>query len=373
MSQSIAEARVYDRFFPPLEAASVSLWSNGLNELARTVLPDAMDYLSRFRAAVNKWESHPDHGAVHSYNVFQGMMHLAKLDGRFYPARSGFCRAAAVLHDLFQFLPMEDPVSRQHPQRMAQAVRYFGAKFNLSTQTVSELARAIGHHDDSLFSKKPPANLPYESRLLAHADRLYGAGLSESAEELVRTALLRNRTGGFQPQGWHFIRDFTLEERRGWRYGDRWYSDNISAVRGDLQGNFQTAAAQAIAEARKAVFPDVAASVYGADYAASRQVLADWERAVESGQPVAVRLVGKNPDRNAGEPILREAPAVSPSEIVRYAFSCPLPLPVIPGKPAPTGWFIQISTAGAPRLLDPSVARFGSADDFLQAINQALF
>ncbi len=358
-------------------AAMIALWTSRLltaiNVLGRqststgelVYKPDVLDLA---RQAVTKWASESaakvDHGAWHSYYVYEGERWMAQQEERATEVADTFLQAQAVLHDIMQFLPFNSPTTgeslpgdqrRRHAIASAALVQTFGSIFGLSSVEVHELSQAIRVHDDVFADKMH--HISYAGQLLSDADKLFGAALpAEEPEIIVSKTIERNYTGAHlaDGSGWYIFRDDSSEGRAQWQYGDRWNRDGVSAVKkGMFDIQFYTEVGQKLAQERRDIFARDLEKNYTPMFDEAEVFIKDWKELVEQQgvKNIPVKLVGKN--QPAGLPLNY----YSIAEAVRTAYNRELdtlaPESRRPGC-TPKGWMIKLGE----RILDPSIGRF---------------
>ncbi len=331
------------------------------------------------RSALDAWVNHKDHGAQHSYAVYEGMVWLAQQDGTWSQDQDSTFQALAVLHDLSQILPFKDPVTgnplngdqrKAHAKAMSVAIRFFGGGLGLQKGEVNDLARSIRHHDDEYLGK----HYPFFSRagmILADADKLFGAGLSRDPKQLAADAIARNQQGASRPDGWYLLRDLTKEQRDNWQYGDRWLSDRVSAVRMDMIGiQFYTETGKRMAKERRDAFLEQAHIAYGKEYDDTKRAVDLWNTAIHYGRSISIQLVGKN--SKGVDPLTEhiEYP-YDVDTIIAMAYEKRLNVKTRADFDNPKGWKIQATIEGNSVIIDSSIARFSSKSDFLLALRKA--
>lgn len=369
---------------PTNEALFVDKWKRELlgitgilaNKSNVGILPEI---LIETKQAIKSYTTHKDHGASHSYFVYEGMRYLAEKEG--LTIDDSILQAAAVLHDIAQILPNKNPQTGElltkdqrlsHPEIMARAVIQFGEALNIKEKDIREIMAAIRHHDDTYTSGKYEHMRPL-GNLLADSDKLFGGGMSREVKELAHDAIIRNQQGADNPQGWYLLRDdLTQDQRNNWKYGDRWIGDRVSAVRKDMfKTEFYTESGKQIAEQRRSIFIEQAKIAYGAEYDATHEALKNWRTSMDTNAPAIVRLIGKNP--NGTDPqVERVEQDEEIKAVIDRAYNKDLGVKTREGFPATRGWKIQISIGeGKPIILDPSIARFSTKETFLEKMIEA--
>ena len=387
----ITELRDLDAILPPLEMTEapsiekgqnvISRWKKSLVEIVNEL--SRKDYLHPLVAAgtamsIENWETHPDHGALHDYFVYEGMNTLDRMEGTFDPTNDSMKQAGAVLHDYGQLLPgYKSPVAAvpfdgnfraAHANIMAELIYMFGRKLGLKASEVDDLAISVRRHDDVYKGIKHP-HLSYSGQLLSDADKLFGAGLETDPLEMMAASLVRNRKGSYKPEGWYLLRDLTPEQRTNWRYGHRWLADSVTAALHDTYGlTYYTGAAARLDHDKQKVFEMAANRYYSKLFDDHAQMIKEWEQI-----PYApVQLVGFQQQPKV------YIPHHDISEIIDHAYSLPFFLPdnySAEGYES-AGWMVQVVLPDERLLIDPSIARFATRPNgrqqFLARINGAI-
>lgn len=310
--------------------------------------------------AIDNWVVHPDHGAQHSYHVYEGMKWMASEEGWLGEVSDSVLQAMAVLHDLMQTVPLVDPKTgsafvgnqrKLHAKAMATAVGYYGQRLGLPEEEITDLAFNIRHHDD-VYEGIGDRPFSYAGQLLSDADKLFGSGLSRNPKELARGAMLRNLKGSSGLQGWYLLRgDIGEDERREWNYGDRWLVDAVASVKVDIfRLPFYTATGRQLGEARKKAFLELVERVYGDEYDRAVDALKVWRDLESQGDETTVFLVGKD---QSPELVEKGIPI---DQVVAKAHQRTLPLKqqYLRDGLEPRGWKILFSDF----VIDPTIARF---------------
>lgn len=329
--------------------------------------------ISETNDAITTYINNKEHGAQHSYFVYEGMKWLAQNEG--VDIDDSILQATAVLHDMSQFLPNKNPQTGEqltndqratHPEIMARAVMQFGKALNIKEKDIHEIMVAIRHHDDTYTVGKYEHMRPL-GNLLADADKLFGGGLSRDPNDLAIDAIKRNQQGSSNPQGWYLLRDLSVEERDGWRYGDRWLSDRVSPVRKDIYKTpFYTYTGKKIAEKRRTQFIKQAKVSYGEEYDDVTSIMELWG---SHSKDTTIKLVGKNPDGT--QPIEENITNINDIDaVVKRAYEKELPVKSRDGF-IPRGWKIQITTDGRTYIIDPSIARFKTKEEFIDKLTSS--
>lgn len=360
--------RGLDRYFPPQDTLPSSKnvipkWKQNLHQLVDELGQShgfKVEIVSKYHEGIESWSANQDHGAQHSYDVWQGMRYLAdqQFPSETRPSDQQL-QAAAVLHDLFQFFTVENPRTgtplsdnprKVHGKVMSIAVRMYGSHAGLSLEETNDLRRSIRHHDDS-YEGKLHEKMPILGRLLSDADKLYGAGFYENPRDIVRAIVERNRRGSRKANGWYLFRDdMTSEQRRRWQYGDRWNLDSLSAALHDVYGqSFYTPTAIATYQSAQEAFPAEAEKVYGQEYDETAEVL----EKVSSNPNTHIALVGQNYSANRTQ-------AASLEDLIDEARETELDLPIKLRKPghSPRGVMLQITEGDNAAVIDPTVATY---------------
>jgi len=368
----------------PNENAFIDKWGGELLQITNKLAHDQSrllpDVANEARRALRAYLIHSDHGAHHSYFVYEGMRWLAEKEK--IKIDDADLQAVAVLHDLAQMLPYKDPKTgdelggdqrASHPETMAQIIYLFAPLLHLDEHKVREVMIAIRHHDDTYGKKNAYKYMGQLGKLLAESDKLFGGGMSREPKEMAHDAIIRNQQGADNPQGWYLMRDdLSPEQRNNWKYGDRWIGDRISAVRKDMfKTEFYTESGKQIAEQRRSIFIEQAKIAYGAEYDATQEALKNWRLSLATDASAIVSLVGKNP--NGKDPQVEQVTQDEEiNTVVDRAYKKDLGVKTREGFPATRGWKIQISIGNEkPIILDPSIARFSTREEFLKTLVSA--
>lgn len=327
---------------------------------------------NNFIKAIEKWKNDKDHGAKHSFDVYQGMQLLAGGDTQETPADKEM-QLVAVLHDLAQFFEVRNvktgekldnaDARKLHADTMANYYEAFIQTLNITNVNSANLIVAIRVHDD-VYNSKIHENLPYIAQLLSDGDKLFGATKEETAIEdmtpqnMVETAIERNKIGAEKQagQGWYLLwQELSQVVRQRWRYGDRWFSDRLAAVSKDMDVHMYTEAGKKLAQERKKVFLEIAPEMYAQEFQAVVEHLQKWENLPNKPKVIAT---GKN----------HEPSEISPSNLsylgilIQELYS----LDINPGldekyqrdEVEARGYMIQIEFEDGTVTIDPSIARF---------------
>lgn len=343
--------------------------------------------------SLDEYAQEKTHGANHSFDVYTGMRYLARQDGKLDPKEDSKYQAMAVLHDMAQFLPFNNPYTGEafagnkrklHARIMSVAIRWFGERLHLDQNDRRELSQAINVHDD-YYAGVHHKNLPYAAQLLSDADKLFGAGMETDPRLLARDAIKRNLAGCGGAAGWYCIRpELTRKQRSQWRYGDRWNLDAFSAVCADMYNpvGFYTEAAQKLGLARTRAFEELMDQEYGNVYDAHMRMVHQWREALEKNtSKVFMRLVAKNPadPKNPQTAPIRankyiQDPTQLVKRVVESAYEKELMLNPAETKPGfeARGWKVEVAIGPDTFLIDPSIARFATKDAFLAALHGAI-
>lgn len=330
----------------------------------------------QYYCGIGEWVKHPDHGAQHSAHVYLGARYMMSEEGEWKndPLQDTQLQIEAVAHDIFQIFPYLNPKTGevlvtdsriQHPELSARAILAIAAILNIDSRTV---AIDIRHHDDTYFGRIFNRFSPI-GKYVAYADKLFGATCDQrDPKALVKSAIDRNRQGVSKsigevtPDSWYFLRD---DLTHPWQYGDRWYGDRLSALRTDfVESRFYTEIGQRIGEERRKAFIEIAPEEFAKEYDAVMQIMNQWEETSNSGNN-SIELVGKNQ-----RPIPMDGHNIT--TIISLAYESQLPLSVKPDKSHPKGYMVVLKSHDKSFVIDPSIARFKTKDDFLEAISKRL-
>jgi len=358
-----------EMFFPPLTqkedgTRTIESWVGTLTKGVDFLYEEgelsqvAADWL---RTGIHLWERHPDHGAAHSYDVYQGMCRLMEQESEVDDA---LLQAAAVLHDFAQVygevMDVKTDTSfsgvntkKRHAVLGAMFIDYIGHSLGVDTKQMRKLRTAVRRHDHA-YDGRIYTDMPLEAQVLSDADKLFGAGIfdEDNVDSVVAGTIHRNAQSFAAENGWYLLRDLSKEERGLWRYGDRWLSDRLSAVWRDIGGMFfYTEEGKRLAELRQHAFKEYAPDIYAQYYDTTVADLSWWHR---HNAEIAVVLVGygqKSEVKGVGR---------FGEEVIKGAFERELVLPPDKqrGKFEGRGWMIQLTCGSEMRVIDPSVARF---------------
>lgn len=365
-------------------ALMVQAWGGGLvrvvdalhmqDELAAEVAGD-------IKLAIEMWENENpervDHGAWHSYFVYEGMRDLARQEERLGELDDSMLQALPVLHDLVQGLPFVHPTGgrgmrgnqrKQHARVMAALVKGFGGRLGLSEVEIEVLATSIKRHDEA-FEGRIYSDTPYEGQLLSDADKLYGSSLERNAVGLAKGMIARNRQGGVGRGGWYTIRrEINTERGDRWKYGDRWAFDRLRAVRAQVfRMPMYTEAGRAAQEGIKGVFVEQARDSFGDEFDQVFEQVSGWiERPWEYEVSLAGRGRGGRVWRNEvgeGEPVV---------DVIKRAYETPLQLEEKYRRLSDMvlkGWKVVLTKNGQEEVIDPSIALY-AFDKFGERLDQ---
>lgn len=314
--------------------------------------------------ALKTWKNHGDHGAIHSFHVYEGMREIAKEENKasWLQENDSKMQVVAALHDLMQILPFTNPKTgesldgdkrRMHADTAANVLLVFGKELELTREEIYELGVAVKDHDD-VYMGKVSKRLSYLGQLLSDADKLYGAGIL-NADDLAEVAIRRNQKGAGNSQGWYLLRNLSINEVRKWRYGDRWNSNRLSAVLTDMKLHFFSEHGRKIARLRKKSFLTKAPELYSSEYDTTVQVLQQLLDRVNTKDKI-VFLTGKGQQPEEIAIHSEEDLAV----IINEAYERELPLEKKYRREgfSPRGWMIQFDLDEENIVIDPSIARF---------------
>lgn len=366
----------------PSKERVINIWYSSLRRITNQLLLKRSLNDGVAEAALKSIDDHlkqGDHGAEHSYDVYRGMKWLAEKEGGYDGIDDSKMQAAAVLHDLGQMIPFKDPLTgddlaKENPQEqrikhaeiMNWVIWKMGTALQINRKDIGELRKAILHHDDTPTKEKYASMNPLGG-LLADSDKLFGAGDSKEPNDLARDAIVRNQTGSANPEGWYLLRDdLNSQARDKWQYGDRWYGDRVGAVRKEIfKTEFYTKTGEEIAQQRKTAFVEQAKIAYGKEYDAVKNSIREWQSAYITELKPIVTYVGKG-IANADLMVIKEdIPA-----IIKKAYEKELPIKRRDGYVA-RGSKIQVKIGEVTHIIDPSIARFTTKEDFLTALIKA--
>lgn len=342
---------------------------NNIDSVNKIVLADTKNAFEAF-------SKHPDHGIHHSVCVYAGMIYLARQSGwseeEIIQADSLF-QTEAVLHDLAQFLPNRDwqtgeqlqtDQRKDHAKRIAYLARFLGTDIGLSRITTRELSRSMLHHDDTWMQEGPPyTHISPIGELLADSDKLFGTHLPNELGEyddkaLVKDALERNLAGSSGEKGWYLFRkDLTPEQRESWQYGDRWLADGVSAIHFQFfRQPMYTAAGSEMLTRQQAVFWEVAQDVYGEL----------WEKQhgyIENSTP-PYTIISRDYSEKTHQSI---------GDLIQILQERPVKATPRGNLTNPRGWKILITENENTHIIDPSIVRFSTKQEFLEALEETFY
>lgn len=220
--------------------------------------------------------TNPDHGIVHSFFVYRGIVYLSEQDGN--PIQKSsiqdiHAQLFALLHDAMQDLPFSIAKNDQtkncnqkndHAKIMAELIYSSGTYFGFDTQTIEEFGFGILVHDSSYFNIHYAEKLNYLSKLGHDSDKLLGASYKTDPQSVTESMLKRNYEANRGPKGSYLLR---TELDRNYRakivYGDRCLSDSVSLVKKEFTLKMYTKSGEKIAQERIKAALDQVRSVYG--------------------------------------------------------------------------------------------------------------
>lgn len=234
--------------------------------------------------AVDAYESHSDHGAVHGVATYRGMNLILHDDEEMKSA----CKTRGIDELIIQYTSFFHDVGQlsgvasllrdgrtDHARRIATITQYVGRHtLHLDDAPLRLMVDALEKHDDVLKGKIVDVSNNPLLAVLSDADKLYGAGATDNPKELMVGLLERNLKGSRGEKGWYFFRDdLSPNDRLSWRYGSRWRLDGLSAVLNETyRVPFFTQHARRVSRLRNASFLEAIENVYGGEFDKIR----DW-------------------------------------------------------------------------------------------------
>ena len=344
---------------------------------------------------------HPDHGIVHSYFVYKGILHLAKLDAK--PIAPGSvedqeAQLFALFHDVMQTLPFAIKKNtkkgkfatinqkNEHARIMAVLTRRFGTKLGFDQKVVRNFAFGVQEHDSSYDKKMYPEKLGYIQMLGHDADKIYGASIKTDADTITKAMLERNYEANRGEKGSYLLRtEKTKADREKFRYGDRWFLDCIAVIIRELTIEMYTQAGKEVAQLRRESAIDQIHIVYGNFFDLTNSVITQELYPSSEHLPDFLELSITGADQLT-QPLSIPTRPEDLCAVIDFLYNKPLilePKNHRPGYNPETdarGWKISIKTRNTDnlikeRFLDPSIARFCFIADgrelFLTAITEA--
>lgn len=238
---------------------------------------DREQFKSQIASDLLKFITHKDHGILHSYFVYKGILHLAvKNNNPITPGSTEDKQAQlmALLHDIAQtitfaldntkFRTRYSHQKNDHAQIIGDLGRIFGRSLGFNRTQMLELTFGLTHHDDSYYNIYHHETFNRMSKLLHDSDKIFGTSLSTDISELTIGMLERNYQANRGENGSYVFREEIPKSTRNLiMYGDRCMSDAISLVRKEFNIEMYTQAGQEIAEQRRQIALNSAQKVYG--------------------------------------------------------------------------------------------------------------
>lgn len=254
-----------------------SLWKamNYFVDLQQLPEQDSVAFKKKYLQGLLEFIAHKDHGILHSYFVYSGILHLAKQDGK--PIVSGSCQDQqaqlfALLHDIAQVLPFSaynsGHISRmnqknEHARILSALVKMFGIKAGFDKKATAEFSFAIKTHDSTYSNVRYP-EIDYIFQLGHDSDKIFGSSMKKDIKTITKGMLKRNYEANRGPKGSYLLRtELTKTYRNNISYGDRCLSDAVSLVRREFGIEMYTQAGRRIAEERRNSAMEQIKEVYG--------------------------------------------------------------------------------------------------------------
>lgn len=234
-------------------------------------------FYSDFEEKLAEFISHVDHGIVHSYFVYKGMLYIDKKEKQeLFPdsIKDKQAQLMALVHDSMQVLPfnLENEKFRltyknpknNHADIIADIIQECGQLFGLSDEFLKPFVFGIRVHDSSYKNEYYPEKLNYISKLLHDSDKIFGASIKTDISALTESMLKRNYEANRGPKGSYLHRsELDLDYANKIEYGDRCLSTSVFLIRREFTINMYTHVGKLIAEQRRALAIDQVKSVYG--------------------------------------------------------------------------------------------------------------
>lgn len=234
------------------------------------------EFKQEFHDKLLSFISNPDHGIVHSFFVYKGMLYLSKKEAQPIETNSSHDLQAqlfALLHDMMQDLPFTIVKNKKtarinqkndHAKIMAKLIKQSGIHFGFDEQTIEEFSFGILVHDSSYFNLYYSEALNYISKLGHDSDKLLGASTKTDPYSLTESMLKRNYEANRGPKGSYLIRtELDSAYRSKIKYGDRCLSDSVSLVKKEFTLQMYTNTGKKMAQKRVEAALDQIRSVYG--------------------------------------------------------------------------------------------------------------
>lgn len=231
-------------------------------------------FLQEFQKALHTFIIHPDHGILHSYFVYRGMLYLSELHNQPIQPETTLDKQAqlvSLFHDFIQVIPYTITENRdliaadlknEHAQIMATLIRMFGQSVGFDSQTTESLAFSIEQHDSS-YNNVYHENFDFLSQLLHDSDKLFGASYKTDSSTLAIQMLKRNYQVNHGPKGSYLLRvELNSEYRKLFEYGDRCWNDCVAVITKELEITMYTQIGKQVAQQRKRVAVKKAHQVY---------------------------------------------------------------------------------------------------------------
>ena len=252
--------------------SSMTIISNQISKNPR----EKQKFKNEFETKLIDFITHKDHGIIHAYHVYRGMIYLDKReDNKLVPGSQLDQQAQlmALLHDSMQVLPFAikgdnceleyaNP-KNEHANIIADITENFGHVVGFEPDTMADVIFGLRNHDGSYNGHNYNEQFDYVSKLLHDADKIFGASYSTNLPDLVSGMLERNYQANKGANGSFLLRDLATKVRDLIIYGDRCFSDSVSLVRKEFKLKMATKAGQAIAKERRKHTIQQVTKVYG--------------------------------------------------------------------------------------------------------------
>ncbi len=237
---------------------------------------DILQFKQEFHDRSLSFITNPDHGILHSFFVYKGIIYLSEADGNPIQKNSvqdSHAQLFSLLHDVMQDLPFTISKNDQtekynqkndHAKIMAELIYASGTHFGFDPQTIEEFGFGILVHDSSYFNTYYDEKLNYLSKLGHDSDKLLGASYKTDPRSVTESMLKRNYEANRGPKGSYLLRtELDKEYREKIKYGDRCLSDSVSLVKKEFTLKMYTKSGKKIAQKRVQAALDQVRSVYG--------------------------------------------------------------------------------------------------------------
>lgn len=244
------------------------------------------EFKQEFHDKLLSFIANPDHGIVHSFFVYKGMLYLSKKEGQPIQKNSTqdlHAQLFALLHDMMQDLPFTLIKNKKtahinqkndHARIMAELIKNTGNHFGFDPKTIEEFSFGILVHDSSYFNIYYEDQLNHISKLGHDSDKLLGASNKTDPYSLTESMLKRNYEANRGPKGSYLIRtELDTEYRNKIKYGDRCLSDSVSLVKKEFTLQMYTNTGKKMAQKRVEAALEQIRSVYGYFYDLTKEFI----------------------------------------------------------------------------------------------------